>query len=98
MTSWNLNDLAHGYCGHCHDFTGNLLVDGIPIARFANDEKRNVGIIGAPDAGKSSLVERAHQHTWVYHDDEYGSLADGGSYEVYLCSTCGDTKYVQLPD
>jgi ribosomal protein L37E len=40
----------------------------------------------------------SHQHTWVYVDDEYGSLADGGSYEIYDCSTCGKRKYVQLPD
>lgn len=38
------------------------------------------------------------EHEWVYEDDEYGSLADGGSYEVYRCSVCGKTKYVQLPD
>lgn len=38
------------------------------------------------------------EHEWVYKDDEYGSLADGGSYEVYECTVCGKTKYVQLPD
>jgi hypothetical protein len=36
----------------------------------------------------------------MYEDDEYGSLADGGSYEVWRCSDpdCGKVKYVQLPD
>jgi hypothetical protein len=22
MVSYNPNDIAHGYCGNCHDFTG----------------------------------------------------------------------------
>ncbi len=38
------------------------------------------------------------EHTWEYLEDEYGSLADGGSYEVYECTTCHKRKYVQLPD
>jgi hypothetical protein len=36
-------------------------------------------------------------------DDEYGSLADGGSYERFICAehkgqACADIIYVQLPD
>lgn len=38
------------------------------------------------------------EHDWVYQDDEYGSLADGGSYERYCCSVCGKISYSQLPD
>jgi hypothetical protein len=37
-------------------------------------------------------------HDWKYEDDEYGSLASGGSYEVYRCSVCGKRSYSQLPD
>jgi hypothetical protein len=36
--------------------------------------------------------------TEVYADDEYGSLAEGGSYEVYECNKCGHLCYRQLPD
>ena len=25
-TSYNPNDVAHGYCGHCHDWTGEALL------------------------------------------------------------------------
>lgn len=37
-------------------------------------------------------------HDWVYEDDEYGSLADGGSCERYRCSRCGKISRSQLPD
>lgn len=33
-----------------------------------------------------------------YVVDEYGSLASGGSYEIYKCPNCGRRFYVQLPD
>lgn len=36
--------------------------------------------------------------TEVYEDDEYGSLASGGSYERYRCDTCGHACRRQLPD
>lgn len=36
--------------------------------------------------------------TEVYHDDDYGSLGDGGSYEIYVCDTCGYRCWRQLPD
>ena len=38
------------------------------------------------------------EHDWKYEDDEYGSLASGGSYEIYRCTKCGKKNYVQLPD
>jgi hypothetical protein len=38
------------------------------------------------------------EHDWEYEDDEYGSLADGGSYEIYRCRRCGERSYSQLPD
>lgn len=37
-------------------------------------------------------------HVYEYYDDEYGSLASGGSYEVYKCVNCGRRHYVPLPD
>ena len=40
----------------------------------------------------------AEKHNWVFVETEYGSLGDGGSYDVYKCSKCGKRKYVQLPD
>lgn len=33
-----------------------------------------------------------------YLGDEEGSLADGGSYEIYRCRVCNLKYYVQLPD
>lgn len=33
-----------------------------------------------------------------YLDDEYGSLASGGSYEVFKCASCGTRCYHALPD
>ncbi len=33
-----------------------------------------------------------------YMGDDYGSLADGGSYKKYECPHCGRTFYEQLPD
>lgn len=37
-------------------------------------------------------------HDYQYLTDEYGSLADGGSYEVYACTRCGRRAYSALPD
>lgn len=37
-------------------------------------------------------------HDYVYVDDEYGSLAEGGSYEIHKCTRCGRVTYFQLPD
>lgn len=33
-----------------------------------------------------------------YVDDEYGSLAAGGSYEIWSCDACGHRVYSALPD
>jgi hypothetical protein len=38
------------------------------------------------------------EHVWKYEDDEYGSLAGGGSYAIYRCKKCGKRDYVPLPD
>lgn len=38
------------------------------------------------------------EHVWVYHSDDYGSLASGGSYAVYKCGRCGHFDYSPLPD
>lgn len=35
---------------------------------------------------------------WGRGEDEYGSLADGGSYERFECGHCRNTIYVELPD
>ena len=35
---------------------------------------------------------------WQSQEDEYGSLGDGGSYEVFTCGHCRNTIYVAMPD
>lgn len=35
---------------------------------------------------------------WSDGEDEYGSLADGGSYERFICGHCKRIIYVELPD
>ena len=30
-TSYNPNDVAHGYCGYCHDWTGEALIVDVPL-------------------------------------------------------------------
>jgi hypothetical protein len=37
-------------------------------------------------------------HEYRPDGEEYGSLADGGSYERLTCRRCGRTVYVPLPD
>lgn len=37
-------------------------------------------------------------HDYEYVGDEYGALADGGSYEEYRCRRCGRHAYSPLPD
>lgn len=37
-----------------------------------------------------------HEYRWI--EDEYGSLAEGGSYEIYECRKCGQKHYCQMPD
>jgi hypothetical protein len=50
------------------------------------------------EIGEVSEPPAPCEHVWVYHDDEYGSLADGGSYAVYRCGKCGQFDYSPLPD
>lgn len=33
-----------------------------------------------------------------WRGDEYDSLANGGSYEIYECNTCQQLYYFPLPD
>lgn len=37
-------------------------------------------------------------HDYELIDEEYGSLADGGSYDVLKCRRCGRVAYSQMPD
>lgn len=37
-------------------------------------------------------------HDYEYVDDEYGSLGEGGSYEVWKCRRCGRVAYSMMPD
>ena len=37
-------------------------------------------------------------HDYEHVEDEYGSLADGGSYEKLRCRSCGRITYSPLPD
>lgn len=37
-------------------------------------------------------------HDYDHAGDDYGSLADGGSYEELRCRNCGRTAYSPLPD
>lgn len=37
MTSHHPEDERHGYCGHCHEFTGTLVIEGTITGRFSND-------------------------------------------------------------
>lgn len=39
-----------------------------------------------------------NEHDYEYIDDEYDSLANGGSYAVYRCRVCGRVAYSPLPD
>ena len=44
------------------------------------------------------LEKFSHEHDWEQQADEYGSLASGGSYEVYRCRVCGERSYSQMAD
>lgn len=37
-------------------------------------------------------------HDYKHVDDDYGSLGDGGSFEVLCCIVCGRVAYSPLPD
>lgn len=60
-----------------------------------------------PKPSATPAEQRTHEHTTpcecgtnAYYNagDEYGSLADGGSYQMCDCSNCGKRVYVPLPD
>lgn len=36
--------------------------------------------------------------TCRYSHDDYGSLGQGGSYEIWVCDKCGKRTWVMLPD
>lgn len=37
-------------------------------------------------------------HSYELVGEEYGSLAEGGDYEVYRCRVCGRTAYSPMAD
>lgn len=37
-------------------------------------------------------------HDYEHVGEEYGSLADGGSYDVLKCRNCDRVAYSQMPD
>ena len=37
-------------------------------------------------------------HDYKVTGEDYGSLADGGDYEILECKNCGRRAYNQLPD
>lgn len=37
-------------------------------------------------------------HDYAEEGQEYGSLAEGGSYDIFVCRACGRRAYSQLPD
>lgn len=44
------------------------------------------------------LTSPFEDHDWVEQEAEYGSLASGGSYDVYKCSCCGKISYSAMAD
>lgn len=49
------------------------------------------------DNTRSIFCHRKDGGILTYKDDEYGSLGEGGSYEVWQCTVHG-IHYFQLPD
>lgn len=49
-------------------------------------------------AGRLNPCKKCGADVWGPGEDEYGSLADGGSYERFKCGHCRNTIYVELPD
>jgi hypothetical protein len=101
MVSHNPEDERQGYCGNCHEFTGVFNVS------WPEGPRAERWMLGGPGSGMLAgqggtidlgLSDMPHEHDWVYKDDEYDSLGNGGSYQIFECSTCGKSKYVQLPD
>jgi hypothetical protein len=53
------------------------------------------GVIFGPDHPTTAPFEA---HDWEHIDEEYGSLGDGGSYDVYRCRGCGKRSYSPMAD
>lgn len=68
--------------------------------RSFNPNDINYGYCGHCHDFTMGRIDSGHVHDFVYHHDDYGSLADGGSYEVSECSTpeCKARRYHALPD
>lgn len=47
---------------------------------------------------KKTSRQSPEPHDYEVIGEEYGSLADGGSYEILKCKACGRIAYSQLPD
>ena len=88
-------------CDHCDAvFEGAVTAEGHDHDCIVGMVRRALISHEAPTAheGAPSEAERA---SWdhckapgcdgqlKYEDDEYGSLRDGGSYEIYVCKKCG---------
>lgn len=54
------------------------------------------GSVGCDPTKESRLSPVPHDYEVV--DQEYGSLGDGGSYDVLECKNCGRRAYSSLPD
>jgi hypothetical protein len=37
-------------------------------------------------------------HDWEHVGEEYDSLANGGSYDIYKCRKCGHRDYSMIAD
>lgn len=51
----------------------------------------------ACDRAKESRLSPV-PHDYEETDQDYGSLADGGSYDVLKCRACGRIAYSQMAD
>lgn len=56
-----------------------------------------IPLVSRCDPAKSN-AESAIPHDYATVDQEYGSLASGGSYDVLECRRCGRRAYSPLPD
>ena len=50
------------------------------------------------DGDRLLPCKKCSADVWGAGEDEYGSLADGGSYERFKCGHCGNVIYVPLAD
>lgn len=58
-----------------------------------------IGRLSSEQRGERGVKVRCKKcgERLVYRGDEYGSLAQGGSYEIYECEN-GHRVYSQMPD